>query len=278
MAFYEKNRNLKQSFDAFVERGALDYRSREMPIWCPGCGDYAIAHALTQALNELAIEPRRVAVAAGIGCSGRFPVFMKCYGLHGVHGRALPTATGMKLGNDDLTVFAVGGDGDGLGIGGGHLPHAARNNIDITYILFDNSIYGLTKGQTSPTADVGTVSKTTPYGSEGVPLNGSHLVLSYGGAFVARAFSGYPHEMKEILKAAIVHKGFSFVQVLTPCVVFNKQMTYDFYYTHCRPLPKTYTPDDPVKATRYATDESAIYLGIFFHQPRKPFGHSEEKV
>jgi len=270
--FYEKNADLMSSYATFRDSGVLDYRSREMPIWCPGCGDYAIAHALTLALNELKIEPRNVAIGAGIGCSGRFPVFIRAYGFHGVHGRALPLATGMKLANDELTVFAVGGDGDGLGIGGGHLPHAARNNIDITYILFDNSIYGLTKGQTSPTAKVGTVSKTTPYGSEGQPLNGSHLVLSYGGAFVARAFSGYPHEMKDILKTAIQHKGFSFVQVLTPCVVFNKQMTYEFYYEHCKTLPNNYRPTDVVKATRYATNPEHIYLGIFYDQPRRVFG------
>jgi 2-oxoglutarate ferredoxin oxidoreductase subunit beta len=269
---YEKSRDLMASYNQARKSGILDYRSREMPIWCPGCGDYAVAHALTLALNELKIEPRSVAISAGIGCSGRFPVFIKGYGFHGVHGRSLPLATGMKLANDDLTVFAVGGDGDGLGIGGGHLPHAARNNIDITYILFDNSIYGLTKGQTSPTAQVGTVSKTTPYGSEGEPLNASKLVLSYGGTFVARAFSGYPHKMKELLKSAIRHRGFSFVHALTPCVVFNKQITYDDYYEKCRSLPASYKPDDPVKAVKYAADKKRIYMGIFYQEKRGVFG------
>ena len=275
--FYEKNKDLMASYQDFKQSGALNYRSNNLPIWCPGCGDYAIAHALTLALNELKIEQKNVAIGAGIGCSGRFPVFIRGYGMHGVHGRALPLATGMKLANKDLTVFAVGGDGDGLGIGGGHLPHAARNNIDITYILFDNAIYGLTKGQTSPSAKTGTVSKTTPYGSEGKPLNGSQLVLSYGGSFVARAFSGYPHELKDVLKQAISHAGFSFVQVLTPCVVFNKSMTYEFYYEHTQFLPKTYSPNDSYKAIKYAVNEDPMYLGIFYREERPVYGESSAK-
>ena len=273
--FYQKNPDLKKSYEAFVHSGVLDYRSKELPIWCPGCGDYAVLHALIGAFKALNIPKKNVAIAAGIGCSGRFPVFVKSYGFHGVHGRALPLATGMKLGNDKLTVLAVGGDGDGLGIGGGHLPHAARNNVDITYIMLDNSIYGLTKGQTSPTAQVGTVSKTTPYGSEGEPLNASQLVLSYGGAFVARAFSGYPHEMQAIIQAALEHKGFSFVHALSPCVVFNKIMTFDFYFDRCKELPKNYKANDRGKALQFATADEHVYTGILINQPRKVFGVSD---
>ena len=270
--FYEKSPDLKKHFDDFVRSGQLDYRSRELPIWCPGCGNYAVARAFTGALNALKIPQRNVAIASGIGCSGRFPVFMKSYGFHGVHGRALTIATGMKLGNPGLMVFAIGGDGDGLGIGGGHLPHAVRNNIDITYLLLDNSIYGLTKGQTSPTAEVGTVSKSTPFGSEGYPLNAVHMVLSYGGTFVARAFSGDPHEMENIIRRAIQYRGFSFVHILSPCVVFNKQMTYDLYFEKCRPFPKNYRPDQIEKALRYAMNREILYTGIFYRRARRPFG------
>jgi len=177
----------------------------------------------------------------------------------------------MKLGNDKLTVFAVGGDGDGLAIGGGHIPHAARNNIDITYLMLDNSIYGLTKGQTSPTSPSGTVSKTTPLGSQGRPLNPVLMVLSYGAAFVARAFSGHPHEMTAIIKQAIMHKGFSFVHLLSPCVVFNKKQTYDLYYDKCRPLKTTNRPDNLTKAMSLALQEKVLYTGVFYHRPREVF-------
>jgi 2-oxoglutarate ferredoxin oxidoreductase subunit beta len=230
-----------------------------------------VAHALTGTLNELKIPQKNIAIASGIGCSGRFPVFMKSYGFHGVHGRALPIATGIKLGNPSLTVFAVGGDGDGLGIGGGHLPHATRNNIDITYLLLDNAIYGLTKGQTSPTAEVGTISKSTPFGSEGIPLNAVQMVLSYGGSFVARAFSGFPHEMKTLFKEAVMHRGFSFVHILSPCVMFNKQQTYEFFFEKCRPFRKSYKPDDLEKSMRFALQDKYLYTGIFYRESRKPF-------
>jgi 2-oxoglutarate ferredoxin oxidoreductase subunit beta len=274
MMFYEKNKDIKKSFKNIVKKGSLDYRSREMPIWCPGCGDFAIAQALIEALNELKIPQHNIAIASGIGCSGRFPVFMKSYGFHGVHGRALPLATGMKLGNESLTVFAVGGDGDGLSIGAGHFPHAARRNIDITYLLFDNSIYALTKGQTSPTADTGTVSKTTPFGSEESPLNPVLLALSYGASFVGRAFSGYQHEMKEVIKKAILHKGFSLVHLLTPCIVFNKEKTYELYYNKCKPFEKKYKADNVEKAMQRAIQDKVIYTGVFFQKQRNVFGSS----
>ncbi len=266
--FYEKNKDVKASFDTVVQQGALNYRSKEMPIWCPGCGDFAIAQALVEALNELAIPPKDVAIGSGIGCSGRFPVFIKCYGFHGVHGRALPLATGMKLGNEKLTVFAMGGDGDGLSIGAGHFPHAARRNININYFLFDNSIYALTKGQTSPTADTGTVSKTTPFGSLDNPLNPVLLSLSYGSTFVARAFSGYHHEMKNLMIKAIQHEGFSFLHILTPCVVFNKQKTYELYYDRCKPLPKSHKKSSFDQAMKCAQNQKTLYTGVFYQNSR----------
>ncbi len=271
MMFYEKNKNIVESFNKINQKGSLQYRSKVMPIWCPGCGDFAIAQAFIEALNELQIPPKNVAIGSGIGCSGRFPVFIKCYGFHGVHGRALPLATGMKLGNDSLTVFAMGGDGDGLSIGGGHFPHAARRNIDINYFLFDNSIYALTKGQTSPTADKGTVSKTTPQGSEESPLNPVLLALSYGASFVARAFSGYQHEMKELIKKAILHKGFSFLHLLTPCIVFNKEKTYELYYNKCKPFNKNYKPENLERAMKFALTDKTLYTGIFYKKNKKPF-------
>ena len=166
------------------------YKSHVPPIWCPGCGDYAVLNGLMRAFARLDIAPENVAVASGIGCSSRFPAFLHTYGFHGVHGRALPLATGIKIGNPELTVVAVGGDGDGFSIGGGHIPHAARRNVELPYIVMDNSIYGMTKGQPSPTSPLGTRRKASPYGTIEAPLNPLMMVLSYDATFVARVFSG----------------------------------------------------------------------------------------
>ena len=266
---YEKVTDVPTQVRFVIEEGALGYRSKNIPIWCPGCGDFAIATALYKTFNKLAIEPKDVVISSGIGCSGRFPGFFKCYGLHGVHGRAVPIATGAKLGNPELTVLAVGGDGDGLGIGGGHIPHAARMNVDITYILIDNSIYGLTKGQVSPTSSQGTVSKTTPYGNPALPLNPILLALSYRSSFVACGFSKRPHELEDIFVHALNHRGFSFVQVLSPCVVFNTTETYDYYEEKSQPLAEDYDVGDIRKAYDVAMDEK-IYTGVIYREERPP--------
>jgi len=194
MSSQDKPQNLfsKRKMMEGVQRANLnktaDWRGA-LPTWCPGCGHFTALQGLYESTQKLNIKPENMVVVSGIGCSGRFPFFMKAYGFHALHGRAIPVATGIKIANPDLSVVVVGGDGDGLGIGGGHLPHAARNNLDLTYILLDNSIYGLTKGQVSPTSPVGMVSATTPYGNLARPLNPAALAISFGSTFVARIFS-----------------------------------------------------------------------------------------
>lgn len=241
-----------------------DYKSGVRPIWCPGCGDYAVLNALMRAFAQLEIAPERIAVASGIGCSSRFPAFLQTYGFHGIHGRPLPLATGIKLGKPELTVVAVGGDGDGFSIGGGHLPHAARRNVDLTYIVMDNSIYGMTKGQPSPTTPPGTVRKASPYGSLERPLNPLMMLLAYEASFVARAFSGEIQQMVEIIKSALQHPGFAFVQVLSPCVSFYD--SYDHYRGIAEPLPEEHDRSDLMEAMRLARVGTPQYLGIFYEE------------
>ncbi len=245
-----------------IKERAKTYRSDVKPIWCPGCGDYAVLNSLTTALAELEIPPEMVAIASGIGCSGRFPAFTSAYGFHGVHGRPLPLATGMKMANPELTVFAVGGDGDGFSIGAGHLPHAARRDVDLTYIVMDNRLYSLTKGQPSPTSPVGTKRKASPYGTVETPLNPMAMMIAYGATFVAQAFSGKPKEMTQVIEEAIQHKGFSFVHVLSPCVTFYD--TYRQFRAIATPVPEGHDYTDQVKAFELALDESKLYLGVFY--------------
>lgn len=244
------------------ERKVSDYKSDVKPIWCPGCGDYAVLTAVLRALARLGLANEDVAIASGIGCSSRFPAFLRTYGIHGIHGRVLPLATGIKLGRPETTVIAVGGDGDGFSIGGGHIPHAARRNVDITYIVMDNSIYGMTKGQPSPTSPEGIVVKAAPYGTQEYPLNPILLALSYDVSFVARCFSGKIKEMTDILIQALEHPGFSLVQVLSPCVTFFN--TYDHYREITQPLPADHDPSDRLAAMALAIQTETQYLGIFY--------------
>jgi 2-oxoglutarate ferredoxin oxidoreductase subunit beta len=176
-----------------------------LPTWCPGCGHFTPLQGLYEAVETLGIPPSSLVIVSGIGCSGRFPFFVKGFGFHALHGRAIPVATGIKISSPELTVVVVGGDGDGVGIGGGHLPHAARNNVDLTYLLLDNSIYGLTKGQVSPTSPQGMISGTTPYGNIAEPINPTTLALTYRATFVARAFSRERDECTKVILEAMAH-------------------------------------------------------------------------
>jgi 2-oxoglutarate ferredoxin oxidoreductase subunit beta len=243
-------------------------RSSSLPTWCPGCGYFGITHALTSCIHKMEKKPDEVTFVSGIGCAGRFPYFMRTYGFHTVHGRALPVATGLSIANPDLTIFAVGGDGDGVGIGGGHLPHAARRNVNIVYVLFDNAIYGLTKGQVSPTSPTGFVSKTTPYGNIDSPINPLVLALSYGATFAARGFAGDVEGLEGILIEAVRHQGFSFIHVLTPCVTFDKvNSTWDHLWERTKTLPNTFETDRRPDAIRLAM-EDPYSLGIFIREER----------
>lgn len=243
------------------------YKSNVNVTWCPGCGDFSVLHAMYKAMSRLNLDPKDVAVASGIGCSGRLPIFVRSYGFHGVHGRVLPLATGIKLASPQLTVLAVGGDGDGLAIGGGHFPHAARRNVDITYLMLDNSTYGLTKGQASPTTGPESSSRSLMYGTTEDNLNPIGLALAYNASFVARAFSGNMNLMIDLIIRGIQHKGFSFIHVISPCVVFNN--TYPYYTSRVIPISADHNVRDKSKAIDLWQTPGKIYIGAFYEQEQK---------
>ena len=199
------------------------------PDWCPKCGDFGVLSCLQKAISGLGVAPKDVLVVSGIGCSSNLPGFFKAYGFHGIHGRALPLATGMKLANPDLTVVVTGGDGDGYGIGMGHFIHTVRRNLNLTYCVMDNQIYGLTTGQTSPTSQRQMKTKSTPEGNIEGPVNPIALALVNGATFVSRTFSGDPGHMAQVMAKAITHRGFSLVDCFSPCVTYNKINTYDWF-------------------------------------------------
>ena len=206
-----------------ASRKPADYKSDLKPIWCPGCGDYGVLASLYRAFAELDLDPTNTVVVSGIGCSSRLPGFVTTYGVHTLHGRPLPVAMGVKLANPELTVVAVGGDGDGFAIGAGHFPHAARRNTDITYIVMDNEIYGLTKGQVSPTSLTEQKAPSTPWGNLETPLNTLGFAVASNASFVARGASFNTKALTELMVQAIEHKGFSFIDAMSPCVMFNNQ-------------------------------------------------------
>lgn len=250
----------------------------ELPTWCPGCGHFTALHGLYEAVKVLKIPPQNFVVVSGIGCSGRFPFFIKGFGFHSLHGRAIPTAVGIKIANPELTVVVVGGDGDGVAIGGGHFPHAARNNFDITYILLDNSIYGLTKGQISPTSPMGMTGGTSPYGNISRPLNPTTLSLAYGSTFVARVFSRDRKEVSRAITGGIKHKGFSFIHDFSPCVEFNKLITYKSVADSTQPLPKNHSPDNLIRAIELSEITDPVYTGLYYREKISTFGQNIRKV
>lgn len=197
------------------------FKSDQSVRWCPGCGDHAILNSLHKAMAAVGVAPHQTAVISGIGCSSRLPYYMNTYGMHTIHGRAAAIATGVKLANPELTVWQVSGDGDGLAIGGNHFIHAIRRNIDINMMIFNNKIYGLTKGQYSPTSDRGTVSKSSPYGTVEDPFIPAELVFGARGNFFARSIDVELETTREVMIAAARHKGTSVVEILQNCVIFS---------------------------------------------------------
>jgi 2-oxoglutarate/2-oxoacid ferredoxin oxidoreductase subunit beta len=256
---------------AVVERTVDDYRSDEKPTWCPGCGDYGVLNAAYNAMREKGYDPKDIVVVSGIGCSSRLPFFVSTYGFHGVHGRTMPVATGLKAARPDLPVLVMGGDGDAFAIGGGHFIHAARRNVDVTYIVMDNNIYGLTKGQTSPTSRTGFTTKTTPKGSMDRAVNPLMLALTCGATFVARAFSGQPKELAELVVQGINHKGFSVIDVFSPCPTFNKVNTFKMYREQTARLPGDHDATSLDEAIRMAMSPDPLYLGVFYREEAQTF-------
>ena len=250
---------------------ASDYKSGIKPVWCPGCGDFHVLMSITKAVAELALPPEQIAVVSGIGCSSRIPAYLNCYGFHGVHGRALPLATGLKVARPELHVICAGGDGDGFSIGGNHLLHAYRRNIDITYIVMDNEIYGMTKVQPSPTTASDFDSKLAPGGPGISPFHPLVIALASGANFVARAFSGDPNGTTKILVEAIRHPGFSFVQILSPCVTFRPDQRA--WKTKVHPAPVTPTGDAAQAARRVMTDDG-FNIGILYKGSRNKYAQS----
>ncbi len=219
-----------------------DFKTDVFVDWCPGCGNFGILVALQMALAELGLEPHRVVLVSGIGCSGKPPHFVKTYGVHTLHGRTLPFAQGIKVANPELEVIAMGGDGDGLGIGAGHFVNAGRRNVDMTYLIHDNAVYGLTKGQASPTLKLGLKTKSLPKPNINEAVNPIALALIAGYTFVARAYAYDTKHLKEIIKQAIKHKGLAFVDILQPCPTYNDINTKEWYAGEDRIDPHTGKP------------------------------------
>lgn len=251
-----------------TEATSKDYISSLKPIWCPGCGDYGVLNAFAAALASIGRSAKDIAVISGIGCSSRLPGYLITYGFNAIHGRALPIACGLKIARPELMVVAVGGDGDGFSIGGGHIAHAVRRNVDIAYFVMDNSIYGLTKGQVSPTTPIGDKTSTTVYGSIDTPVLPLRFMLGYRSTFVAQ---GTPLDVKHLSKmmaAAMKHRGFAFVNIVSPCVTYRGKETYQrikdrMYYVDQVP---DYDPQDDQKAWKLISDPERYSLGIIYQK------------
>ncbi len=253
------------------------FKSKVSPDWCPGCGDFGVLSALQKAASNSGIQPKDLMVVSGIGCSSNLPGFIKSYGFHSLHGRSIAVATGMKLGNPDLNVVVTGGDGDGFGIGVGHFIHAMRRNVNLTYIVMNNQIYGLTTGQASPTTARMHKTKSTPNGNLEFPFNPEGVALMAGASFVSRGFSGDGAGLTKTMERAIQHKGFSLVVVMSPCVTYNKLNTYSYF------RDKVYKLEDEghdvnnfeLALKKSMEWEERIPLGVFYEVDKPVYEETE---
>lgn len=246
------------------------YQGRERPTWCAGCGDFGILAAMKKALATLEIPPHRALIVSGIGCGSKLPHYMIINGFHGIHGRALPIATAAKLADHEMTVLVVAGDGDSYGIGGNHLLHACRRNPDIAHLVEDNRVYGLTKGQYSPTSEPGFVSVTSPEGTAELGVNPLAIAIAAGASFVARGYVGELDHLAELIAQGVRHKGYALIDIFQPCVTFNRETTYDFYNERVYKLEETgYDPHERWRAFRKALEwGEGIPIGLFYQEER----------
>ncbi len=252
-----------------------DYEGQS-PAWCPGCGNFSLLKAFKQAMVELELAPHQLIIVSGIGQAGKFPHYIRCHTFNGLHGRTLPVATGIRLVNHSLIVVAIAGDGDCYGEGGNHLLQAMRRNINVKLFVHDNQVYGLTKGQASPTSLEGMVTKNQPFGVISEPLNPVALAVALDCSFVGRGFAGEPEHLKELIKQAVKHQGFSLVDILQPCISFNKINTFEWYQQRVYYLEADYNPEDRFAAFKKALEgNDRIPIGIIYKNNRPPF---EEKI
>jgi len=252
---------------------AKDYRSSLKPIWCPGCGDYGVVTAIYRALAAIGRPPHEIAFISGIGCSSRIPGYTTAYGFNTVHGRALPIAQGIKMANPELLVLVAGGDGDGFSIGGGHVPHAIRRNLDLTYIVMDNQIYGLTKGQLSPTSPRGRKTASSTYGSMEDPVNPLLYVLAYGASFVAQGVPADMEGLAKMIEEAIRFPGFAFVNIQSPCITYGDAETQlKTQKKRMRRLEdEGHDPANRIRAMELAQAYGeTLHTGVFYRNPSPP--------
>ena len=249
-----------------------DYKNDEKPDWCAGCGDFSVLAGIQRAAVAKNIAPHNLVISAGIGCSGKISGYTKAYGVQGLHGRAVPVAQGIKLANQDLTVFAMGGDGDGYAIGIGHAVHAMKRNINMTYIVMDNQLYALTKGQMSPKSDMGLVTTTTLEGVQEPPLSAMKMALAADVTFLAQAFTGDMKEMIKIFEEAIEHDGFSLVNVFSPCKTYNYKNTPAWYKENLTKLSDIEGYDNTNKLAAFTVLEeyNDLVTGVIYKNEKKP--------
>ena len=254
-----------------IELTARDFKGKVDPDWCPGCGDFGVLNSLQRAAAELGLRPHEIITVSGIGCSSNLPGYINTYGAHTLHGRTLAFASGVKMANHELTVIATGGDGDGYGIGGNHFTHTARRNVDLTYVVMNNQIYGLTTGQVSPTSRVGQKTKSTPFGSVEYPINPITSAIMNGATYVARGYSGDIKHLTDLIKGGIEHNGFALIDVFSPCVTFNLDNTHAFFKSRIKKLEEEDhdTSDWAAACEKAMLWGDEIYIGKFFHQETK---------